>query len=440
MLRVADSISISRRGERRLMNKGDTVISLVVVLFLGYVHFYMGDKRHFDYQSQNWAEHVLKGMSLEEKVAQTLMPIVCVDEDVSYQASLQHMLKTHKVGGVLMFQYHPSSPKNGRKKYDPTRQVAFINRCQRQSQYPLLVTADAEWGLGMRFSGAMNFPKNRVLGSLKNKELVYKVGKEIGRQCKAAGVHFNFAPVVDIDSNPQNPIIGMRAFGRDKDTVVANAREYIRGMRSEGILACIKHFPGHGDTYLDSHKTLPVLHHSKEQLWAREILPFQEIIKDGIDSVMIGHLYVPALQGEKKEPSSLSSAVITKLLKHELGFGGLVFTDAFAHMKAITDNYAPGQAELLALKAGADIVVDVTDVSKTIDLVKNEIELGNWSEDALDTKVLKILKTKEALRLHEQRFVKIPSWSQMFTAQAFKLHDKVCQQAKARSQGLTKIA
>lgn len=400
----------------------------------------MGDKRHFDYQAHDWAEQILKRMSVEEKVAQTLMPMVCVDEDVSHQAAVQDMLKKYKVGGVLMFQYKPSSPQKGRKKYDPTRQVAFINRCQRQSQYPLLVSADAEWGLGMRFAGAMSFPKTRFLGSLKDKELVFKVGKEIGRQCRAAGVHFNFAPVVDIDSNPANPIIGMRAFGRDKDTVIAHAREYIRGMRSEGVLACIKHFPGHGDTNLDSHKTLPVLLHSKKQLVERELTPFKTLVKDGIDSVMIGHLYVPALQGNKKEPSSLSSAVITKLLKQEIGFGGLVFTDALAHMKVITDNYAPGEAEVLALKAGADVIVDVTDVSKTIALAKKEIEQGRWAENELDTKVLKILKTKEALCLHEQRFVKAPSWNKMFTAQALQLHEKVSRQAALQTKKLRQVA
>jgi len=250
-----------------------------------------------------WVDSVYKSMNLDEKIGQLFMPVV--EPNNRYKAKLNDYIRNQKVGGILF------------GKGTLSQQAELINYAQSITKTPLFIAADAEWGLSMRLSDAPDFPKNMVLGAITNDTLLYLYGKEVARQCREMGIHINFAPAIDVNSNPQNPVIGTRAFGSDPENVARKGIAYAKGLEDNGVLAVAKHFPGHGDTSEDSHKTLPTINHSSERLNEMELMPFRKYVEAGLSGIMIGHLNVPALNTNGM-PASLSPNIGEKLLKEEI--------------------------------------------------------------------------------------------------------------------------
>jgi beta-glucosidase-like glycosyl hydrolase len=257
----------------------------------------------------------------------------------------------------------------------------------------------------MRLNDTINFPKNMTLGAIADESLIYEVGKEIGKQCRAIGVHVNFAPVVDINSNPENPIIGIRSFGEFKEEVARRGKIFAKGLQDAGCIACAKHFPGHGDTCVDSHLDLPVVEHTINRLEQEELYPFKILIDSGVGGIMSAHLAVPAID-DSCLPASVSRLIVTDLLKKKLGFEGLVFTDGM-NMGGITKMFRPEEAALRAIHAGNDILLCPLDVENSIDYLVQAVKNGLLDEKEIDEHVLKILKVKEQLALHESRLIPI---------------------------------
>lgn len=334
----------------------------------------------------------LKELSLKQKIGQLfVVPAVSIAQDEQFlqktpykfmdKEDVLDLIAKHHVGGVIFLG-------KGKKK----EQKAVTQQFQKNSEIPLLICLDAEWGAGMRL---LNGLKYKRAGDLQDKDetYVYSMAKEIGNEMKEIGVHINFAPVVDINNNPDNPIIGTRAFSADKKVVAKKAKAYMSGLHAAGIISCAKHFPGHGDTTVDSHKDLPVIEHSMQRLQSIELYPFKEIIKAGVPMVMIAHLSVPALDTDM--PTSLSEKTITFLQK-KLQFDGLVVTDGLG-MDAITKKYGPGEAVLHALLAGNDLLICPVDVPKAVAAIERAVQDGRLSEAALDKHVEKILHMKRKL-------------------------------------------
>jgi beta-glucosidase-like glycosyl hydrolase len=245
----------------------------------------------------------------------------------------------------------------------------------------------------MRLDSVLQFPKQMTLGAIRDTRLIYQMGKEIAGQFRELGMHINFAPVVDVNSNPDNPVIGYRAFGEEKELVARNSLAYMKGLQDHGIMANAKHFPGHGDTNLDSHHTTPVIHNSKEQIMEVDLYPYRELIDHGLMSVMVAHLHVPSLGSEANKPTTLSKTVVTDLLKKEMNFNGLIFTDAL-NMKGVSNLYKQGEVDLLALLAGNDILLYAEDVPKSKALILKAVKEGQISQEDIDQRVRKVLKAK----------------------------------------------
>ena len=299
--------------------------------------------REVDQEKMNhWVDSVFDAMSYDERIGQLFMVIANPKSDNRNMQRLMRYVNEIKIGGIL---FH---------KGDPVTQAEVTNRLQKASRIPMLVSLDGEWGLSMRLSGTTRFPKNMMLGAIEDNALIEEYGKEVGRQCREMGIHINFAPDMDVNSNVDNPVIGLRSFGENPEAVSEKGIAYARGLESTGILSVSKHFPGHGDTSEDSHETLPVVRHNRARLDSVELLPFKRYIYDGFAGIMTGHLYVPALDKSHK-PASFSKAVVTDLLQKELGFQGLCFTDALAMKGASTKK--TDNPSVKALLAGNDILL-----------------------------------------------------------------------------------
>ena len=285
---------------------------------------------------KSWVDSTYNSLSLKEKIGQLYMVQVFSNQDQATKKTILNQITTHHIGGVIY--------SNG----GPVRQAQLNNELQAASKIPLLVGMDAEWGLSMRLDSTYAFPWNMTLGAIKNLDLIRQTGKHIGEHCKRIGVHFNFAPVVDINTNPKNPIIGNRSFGEDKEEVTKRALAFMEGMQSAGVLANAKHFPGHGDTASDSHKTLPTINFSAQRIDSLELYPYKKLFSKGLSSVMVAHLNVPNLDSRPDYPSSLSYPIVTELLKEKLGFKGLIFTDALS-MKGASNFSDPGEIDLTSV-------------------------------------------------------------------------------------------
>jgi len=283
-------------------------------------------------------------------------------------------------------------------------QAKYTNEFQSISKVPLLIGMDAEWGIGMRLDDAFSFPYNMTLGALNDNSLIYRVGKRIGVHAKRIGVHINFAPVTDINTNPNNPIIGSRSFGEDKINVTMKSLSYLKGMQSEGIMGSAKHFPGHGDTSTDSHKTLPIINFSAKRINDVELFPYKQLIKNNLSTVMVAHMEVPSLEKEPKMPSTLSKNIISKLLKKKLKFEGLVITDAM-DMKGVVDFNKNQSADVSALLAGNDVLLMPDDLDESTKSIKNAIKDGTITEKRLKYSVKKILMAKYKAGLHKNNKV-----------------------------------
>ncbi len=344
-------------------------------------------------QSQ-WVDKIYASMSLEERVGQLFMVSVASNQNKDAISAIQNLVQEHHLGGVIF------------SRGGPVRQARLTNQFQAAAKTPLLIGMDAEWGLAMRLDSTHAFPWNMTLGAIQNDAIVEEVGYRVGWHAKRLGVHINFAPDIDININPKNPIIGNRSFGEDVENVGRKGTAFMKGMHRAGILSSGKHFPGHGDTATDSHHSLPYMDFTRERLDSVELMPFKKLIDEGVSSVMVAHLNIPSLEPKPGYPSSLSKSIITNLLKKELGFKGLVFTDAL-NMKAAAAFAPEGKVELSAFLAGNDMLLMPKDAVAGKQQIIEALKAGKINEDRLERSVKKILKAKYKVGLHQYQPVEI---------------------------------
>ena len=361
-------------------------LSLLFISFFGRAQELQPQPEFLQYRNSAWVDSLMNKLTLEEKIGQLIMVAAYSNRDEKHKEEILKLIEEQKIGGLIFFQG------------DPESQVELMNDYQEASKVPLLGAIDAEWGLGMRLDNTISFPFQMALGAIQDEDLLYKMGVEVGRQVKRAGLHVNFAPVVDVNNNPANPVINFRSFGEDKENVAQKAITYMQGMQDQKILTTAKHFPGHGDTGTDSHLALPQINHSIERLDSLELYPFRRMIEAGVGGMMVAHLNIPALDSTGV-PSTLSRAIITDLLKEKLNFKGLIVTDAM-NMKGVTMGHLPGVVDKDALVAGNDLLEFTEDVPKTIEEVKKAISEGIISEADLDQKVRKLLAVKQWVGLN----------------------------------------
>lgn len=343
--------------------------------------------KRFVFPDNQWADSVYSTMTLEQKIGQLFMVATHSNRNEAYYQYFDKLIQNQQIGGLIFFQGGPH------------RQVKLTNRYQALSKVPLMIGIDGEWGLGMRLDSIEDFPKQMTLGAIQDNTLIWQMGREIGRQCQLAGVHVNFAPVADINSNPRNPVIGMRSFGEDRDNVTAKAAAYMKGLQQSRVIATAKHFPGHGDTDSDSHYTLPVLSHSTDHLNDSDLHPFRQLIADSLAGIVTGHLYVPVLENTPYLASSLSEKVVTDLLKKQMGFQGLVFTDAM-NMQGVKRGRTAVEANIKAITAGNDVLVYAENIGETIKRLKSDIQKGVIDSMMIEQKVKKILRAKYWVGAH----------------------------------------
>ena len=330
---------------------------------------------------ERWVDSIMKKLTLKQKVGQLFMIQAYSNKDEKHTAEIKKTIKKYRIGGLIFMQGTPE------------KQAQLTNVFQSVSKTPLLIGFDGEWGLNMRLKNSFRYPWNMTLGAIQNNELIEQFGIQLGEHCKRIGIHVNFAPVVDINTNPENPIIGNRSFGENKYNVTEKAISFTKGMQSTGVLANAKHFPGHGDTSTDSHKTLPFLDFDIKRLDSIELYPYKKMFSTNLASIMIAHLNVPSLEPEKGVPTSISHKVVTELLKEKMGFNGLVFTDAL-NMKGAANFAKPGDIDLAAFIAGNDMLLIPEDVKVAIKKIKKAIRKNKISKERLNTSVNKILKAK----------------------------------------------
>ncbi|MDO4782845.1 MAG: glycoside hydrolase family 3 N-terminal domain-containing protein [Capnocytophaga felis] len=340
-------------------------------------------------EQQKWVENTYKNMSLDEKIGQLFMVSVFSSQIGTKNTEyIKELIKKYHIGGIIF------------SKGGPKRQAKLTNEYQALSKIPLFMAMDAEWGLAMRLDSTFAYPWNMTMGAVKDNKLIERAGFRIGEHCKQLGMQFNFAPDIDINTNPANPIIGNRSFGEDKENVAAKGIAFAKGMQSAGVLGSAKHFPGHGDTSKDSHKTLPLINFSSERLNQVEMFPFKQLIDNGVASVMIGHLNIPSLESKAGLPSSLSHHIITDILKSKMGFEGLVYTDALG-MKGVSEYLPVGEVEVAAFMAGNDILLMPENLVKGFQAIKKAYQDNKITEERLAYSVKKILMAKYKVGLQK---------------------------------------
>jgi beta-glucosidase-like glycosyl hydrolase/CubicO group peptidase (beta-lactamase class C family) len=348
-------------------------------------------KEYYDSDEQKeWVDSVYRSLSFDERLGQLFMVSAYSNKDSTHTKFIEKLIVEQKIGGLIFFQG------------GPMRQAKLTNRYQALAKVPLLLGIDGEWGLSMRLDSTYRYPWNMTLGAIKDKSYIEKMGVQLAQQSKRMGIHFNFAPVLDINTNPKNPIIGFRSFGEDKYNVTESAMALMKGYQSLGLLATGKHFPGHGDTAVDSHSALPTITFSRERLNDIELYPYQKLIDAGLSSVMVAHLNVPSLEWRENLPSSVSHNIITDVLKNQLQFKGLIFTDAL-NMKAAKNFREPGQIDLEAFMAGNDILLCAEDVPVAKEKICMAYQNGFISEERLAYSVKKILKYKYKTGLRDYK-------------------------------------
>lgn len=366
---------------------------------------------------EQWIDSLISTMSLEQKVGQLFMVRSFAKTSDSANAMVWEAIQKYHVGGVCFF-----------KGTIPVL-VENIKQYQAMAAIPLMMSMDAEWGLGMRMTDGEVFPKQQCLGAIRNPGLIYKMGREIGRQMKDLGLHMNFAPVVDVNNNLYNPVINERSFGSDQKRVSILAEAYMNGMQDEGVLACLKHFPGHGDTEVDSHKDLPVLSHSRGRLDSIELYPFKALCQKDPAAIMVGHLHIPVLDSTAQVPATLSAPITGRLLREELNFKGLIITDAL-EMEGVCKNFDDGQIALMAFKAGNDILLLSRNLSVAIDAIKQGILSGDIPLEELHKRLKRILKYKHLVGLNEHAELKWDSnWAWNAELRSDALRDQLYREA-----------
>lgn len=335
----------------------------------------------FPSPTSRWVDSVYRSMTPDERIAQLFMVAAYSDRKKQDPKELEKLITKYKIGGLIFFQG------------GPVRQANLTNHYQKLSKTPLLISIDAEWGLSMRLDSTPSFPRQMTLGAIQKDTLIYEMGREIARECRRLGIHVNFAPVADVNNNTENPVIGVRSFGENKYDVARKASLYMKGLQDEHVLANAKHFPGHGDTDSDSHKTLPIINSSKERIDSLELYPFKQLINQGLGSMMVAHLFIPAIDTTNNRASTLSKKVVADLLRTELGFKGLIFTDAL-NMKGVSSFYKPGEVDVKALIAGNDVLLFAENVPKAIAEIKKAIKRKEITLEEIDRHCKKILAVK----------------------------------------------
>ncbi|MEA3497206.1 MAG: glycoside hydrolase family 3 N-terminal domain-containing protein [Bacteroidota bacterium] len=333
-------------------------------------------------------DSIVANLSLDEKIGQLFMIATYSDKSISHEQYILKTIKKYHIGGLIFFKGHPY------------KQAKLTNEYQSISKIPLFIAMDAEWGVSMRLDSIISFPKQMTLGAIQNNDLIYQMGREVANQCKRLGVHINFAPVIDINTNPSNPVIHLRSFGEKREMVANKGIAYMKGMQDNGIIAVAKHFPGHGDADVDSHLDLPVIRHDKKRLNEIELFPFKKLIFNDCKGIMIAHLYIPEYEQETNTPSTLSKNIVTGLLIDKMKYNGLIFTDAL-NMQGVTKFYNPGEIEVKALLAGNDILLFPKNIAISVKKIKEAIADGTLSENEIDKKVKKIIIKKLELKLFE---------------------------------------
>ena len=370
----------------RLFSLTKLVLTLIVFCGIQLNSYAQQQPEFLEYTNSKWVDSIMQDLTPNERIAQLIMVAAYSNRDLKHKEAILKLIKEQKIGGLIFFQ--------GTAK----KQVQLMNDYQLVSKVPLLGAIDAEWGLGMRLDNTISFPYQMALGAIQNDTLLYKMGQEVARQVKRTGLHMNFAPVVDVNNNPNNPVINYRSFGENKEKVAEKGIAYMRGMQDQKILTTAKHFPGHGDTDTDSHKALPQINHPFTRLDSLEMYPFKKLIDAGIGGVMVAHLNIPALDSSGV-PSTLSKKIISGILKEKLGFKGLIVTDAM-NMKGVTTGNEPGVVDKKAIIAGNDLLEFTEDVPKAIAEIRKAIDQGIISQAAIDEKCRKVLAVKQWVGLN----------------------------------------
>ncbi|MDX5422102.1 MAG: serine hydrolase [Hymenobacteraceae bacterium] len=330
---------------------------------------------------RTWVDSVMLTLSPEQRIGQLFMVAAYSNKDERHYREIDTLVSRYGIGGVMFMQG------------GPVRQAKLTNRYQRQAKVPMLVAMDAEWGLGMRLDSSMHFARQMTLGAMTDEKYVYLMGREIALKMKRMGVNVSFSPVLDVNVNSANPVIGSRSFGESKEGVTRRGIAYIKGLQDHGVIAVAKHFPGHGDTDTDSHHALPVIKHDMKRLTEVELYPFNKSFEAGVMGVMVAHLYLPAVDSTKNLATTLSKPLVTGLLKEKMKYKGLVFTDAL-NMKGVSKYYKPGEVDLKALMAGNDVLLFPEDVPTAVARIKSAIAAGNITQEEVDLRAKKILHAK----------------------------------------------
>lgn len=363
------------------------IASLVVCL-----PFFATAQYNSKLSAEQWTDSVFNSLNNDERIAQLMVIRAHSNLGPDHVAKVTEDIKKYNVGALCFFQG------------GPLRQANLTNYYQQIAKTPLMITIDGEWGLGMRLDSVTKFPYQLTLGAMQDDNLVYRMGLAVGEQCKRIGVHVNYAPVVDINNNPNNPVIGYRSFGEDRKKVSDYGVAYMKGMQDAGIMACAKHFPGHGDVDVDSHYDLPVINKSKTQLDSMELVPFRAIFDAGVGSVMIAHLFIPAIDNTKNTATSISKNSVTGLLRDKMGYEGLTFTDAL-EMKGVAKFFPGGTIAVEAIIAGNDMLCLPASVPETIEAVKKAIAEKRLSWEDIYTKVRKVLLSKYKLGMNKAQVI-----------------------------------
>lgn len=373
----------------------NNIFCILVFIFgcVGYLQAQFSPKnitKDLDKKAVKYADSLYAKLSIDERIGQLYIVALYTNKDQNHISGVRKLVEQERIGGIILMQD------------DAEQEIALVNEFQKKSRVPMLFGMDAEWGLYQRIKTAHKFPWAMTLGAIQDNNLVYEMASKIAEDAKKMGIYWNFAPVVDVNTNPKNPIIGNRSFGSDVQNVIAKSLAYAQGLQDNGVLAAIKHFPGHGDTDVDSHLDLPVVKHSLERLNKIELAPFKALMDKKIGGVMIAHLYVPQLEKGKNIPASISYDIVTNLLKNKFRYEGLVITDAL-NMNAVAKKYPAGELDLRAFKAGNDVLLFSQDVPTGKKLIKEALQKGEISEKRLEESVKKILKTKYLLGLQNLR-------------------------------------
>jgi len=332
-------------------------------------------------RQNHWVDSVYKKLSRKQRVAQLFFVRAHTDRGQAYEDSVGNVIKDQQIGGLVFFQG------------GPVRQLNLINKYQKLAKVPLLIAMDGEWGIGMRLDSTISYPYQMALGAIQDNSLIYKMGQFVAYDFKRLGMHMNLAPDMDVNNNPNNPVINYRSFGDNKFNVAAKGIAYMKGMQDAGLLTTAKHFPGHGDTNVDSHLDLPLMPFSRERLDTLEEYPFRQAIKAGISGVMIAHMDIPALDTTKNLPSTLSRPIVTGILKDSLGFKGLVVSDAM-EMKAVVKYFPDGEADVRAYLAGNDIIELSENSERAIKALKKTVRQDKASKREFEARVKKVLAAK----------------------------------------------